>query len=747
MGLPLSLFNVSISKLSKVVLLFFYLVVANYLYSLQQQPSCHDVESSALLQFKESFVIKASASGYFGSYPKVSSWKLAEGETFNCCSWDGVDCDEETGHVIGLDLSSSCLYGSISSNSSLFSLVHLQRLNLADNDFNYSLIPTKIRNLPKLTYLNLSVSVFSGQVPTEVSQLSKLSSLDLSLNIDPFSGENLLKLEASTMKSLVRNFTSLEELDLSWVDISSGVANYMANLSLLTSLNLTNCGMFGEFPARVFRLQNLKILSMRFNQGITGYLPEFNRSSPLMVLELAGTSSSGILPSSFEKLESLNKLDVSECNFSGMVPLSLGNLRQLRYLDLSLNKFNGPIPASLSNLTQLTYLQLSDNNFSSGPYYWLGKQTKLTQLRLVNINLSGYIPSSLCNLTQLTKLDLSYNGLSGPIPSWLANLSRLESIDLGINKLSSSIPKSFFTLRHLNTLYRDGNDLRGSVEILKLQNVTRLQLTGPKLEILLTESRIVNATLPNFTLLKLALCNIKEFPNFLRYQQNLDWLDLSRNKLHGQVPKWFLNTSIETLGFLDLSLNFLSGFDHQNSILLPWLNLIVLRLYSNMLHGPLPIPRPNIIYYAISDNKLDGEISPLICNLSSLQYLVLLNNKLSGMLPQCLGTFSDDLRVLSLGNNSFHGFLPQTYSNTSNLRMIDVSDNKLQGQLPRTLENCVMLEFLVLSNNEFNDVFPFWLGTLPNLKLLAMPHNGFYGVIGKPKKKLHFPELRILDLL
>lgn len=136
MGLPLSFFNVSISKLSKVVLLFFHLVVANSLYSLQQQPSCHDVESSALLQFKESFVIKASASGYFGSYPKVSSWKLVEGETFNCCSWDGVDCDEETGHVIGLDLSSSCLYGSISSNSSLFSLVHLRRLNLADNDFN-----------------------------------------------------------------------------------------------------------------------------------------------------------------------------------------------------------------------------------------------------------------------------------------------------------------------------------------------------------------------------------------------------------------------------------------------------------------------------------------------------------------------------------------------------------------------------------------------------------------------------------
>ena len=82
---------------------------------------------------------------------QVSSWNSRK--TDDWCSWDGVLCDRVTGHVIGLDLSSSHLYGSINSSSSLFNLVHLQMLNLADNDFNYSQIPPSIRYLSNLTYL------------------------------------------------------------------------------------------------------------------------------------------------------------------------------------------------------------------------------------------------------------------------------------------------------------------------------------------------------------------------------------------------------------------------------------------------------------------------------------------------------------------------------------------------------------------------------------------------------------------
>ena len=73
------------------------------------QPLCHDDESHALLQLKESLVINESASSDPSAYPKVASWK-ADGERSNCCSWDGVECNGDSGHVIGLDLSNICLY-------------------------------------------------------------------------------------------------------------------------------------------------------------------------------------------------------------------------------------------------------------------------------------------------------------------------------------------------------------------------------------------------------------------------------------------------------------------------------------------------------------------------------------------------------------------------------------------------------------------------------------------------------------
>ncbi|KAM1018991.1 hypothetical protein ACFX2C_040552 [Malus domestica] len=220
-------------------------------------------------------------------------------------------------------------------------------------------------------------------------------------------------------------------------------------------------------------------------------------------------------------------------------------------------------------------------------------------------------------------------------------------------------------------------------------------------------------------------------------------MEIAGNKIRGQVPKWIWNTSLDTLLLLDISNNLISD---QLPLVLPWVKLLCIKFSSNVFHGSLPIPPPTMREYAAADNNFTAEISPLLCNMKNLLSLDLSKNNLGGMLPQCLGNFSDHLILLLLGNNSFHGIIPQTYNKGSSLRMVDVSHNKLQGQLPRSLANCVMLEYLVLSNNHFNDVFPIWLGTLLELKLLAMRHNGFYGVIRKSRKNVDFPKLRILDL-
>ncbi|KAF9665321.1 hypothetical protein SADUNF_Sadunf16G0110600 [Salix dunnii] len=50
-------------------------------------------------QFKESLVIIESACSDPSAYPKVASWKV-DGESGDCCSWDGVECDRDFGYVI-----------------------------------------------------------------------------------------------------------------------------------------------------------------------------------------------------------------------------------------------------------------------------------------------------------------------------------------------------------------------------------------------------------------------------------------------------------------------------------------------------------------------------------------------------------------------------------------------------------------------------------------------------------------------
>ena len=147
-----------------------------------------------------------------------------------------------TGHVIAVDLSCSRLVGPIHPNSTLFSLRHLQRLNLAYNNFNGSAISSKFGGFANLTHLNLDghsipSPSFAGNVPSEISHLSKLVSLDLSYNYD-------MRIETLSLKRLVQNLTHITELVLDDVDMSSVSPNSFMNLSSsLTSLSLFDCGL------------------------------------------------------------------------------------------------------------------------------------------------------------------------------------------------------------------------------------------------------------------------------------------------------------------------------------------------------------------------------------------------------------------------------------------------------------------------------------------------------------------------
>ncbi|KAM4121116.1 hypothetical protein ACJW30_03G183900 [Castanea mollissima] len=848
---------------------FFFISLSQTSSNTSSHHHCLPDQSAHLLQLRQEFV-ERNYSNYYdyynGSYPKMKSWKADN----DCCSWDGITCDTQNGEVIGLDLSNSWLYGPLDSNSSLFSLRHLRKLNLALNNFSSSSIPSEFGQLVRLKHLNLSRSFLHGRIPLELSGLSNLVSLDLSFNYFMyfFGGDyhyKRLDLRRNDLEALVLNMTYLRELHLGYVNISSSLPQSLANLSSLTSLTLFACNLQGEFPSDIFLLPKIQSIDLSYNYELIVFIPKFRFRSSLKELHLRGTNFSGEfpnsmdslgslnvldlsetnlfgelpnlisnlkslnyldlsytkisgeMPNSFSNLKSLNYLDLSNTNFSGELPNSIGNLKSLNYLNLESSNFSGAIPSFIGNLSQLTYLSLSYTNFHGQLPSTFGNLAKLTCLRLDNILYNREVPSFLGNLTQLVDLSLSGNNfdcgfpiwltnittlrfisfysnqLKGPIPSEIGRLSNLSMLDLFHNSLTEAIPSVLFTIPSLSSLWLNQNqlivpliiqnnslspllelglseskmnesvlrsivnftklqalslssiNLTGKVELntfFKLKEVRQLSLSGNRVFVSKTN---INSTLPKFSYLSMSSCNLTEFPDFLKAQNELQSLDLSNNNIEGNIPKWFWNVGEETLRYLNLSYNLLSKFE-QHPIVLPWKNMYLLDLSFNMLQGSFPIPPLSTQYFLASKNKLTGSFPPMICKVHALKVLDVSNNQLTGQIPQCLLNLSNSLEVLDMKNNHLQGNLPETFKNGCCLVTLDLNHNQIHGKIPRSLVKCRMLEVLNLGNNRLNDTFPFWLESLSELKILVLRANGFYGPIWDPNIKFGLTKLHIIDL-
>nr|XP_048324106.1 receptor-like protein 33 [Ziziphus jujuba var. spinosa] len=320
----------------------------------------------------------------------------------------------------------------------------------------------------------------------------------------------------------------------------------------------------------------------------------------------------------------------------------------------------------------------------------------------------------------------------------------LVKLDLSNNKLQGPRPRSLFQLVNLEELDLSSNNLSGVVELYefsKLSNMYILNLSFNSLS--LSRSKIfLNHTLPNIQLLSLSSCNIKEFPYLIRASKYLFTLELSFNQIEGNIPIWLWNVSKDSLQYLSLSRNSLTGIQQ-----LPWKSLFYLDLRSNLLQGCLPIPPPSKCILLASNNQLSGEIPSSICNLNYIAVLDLSNNSMSGKIPRCLGNFSDSLSVLNLGLNKLYGMIPLSFERGNSMRNLNLNGNQLEGSLSQSLLHCKNLEVLDIGNNKISGTFPYWLGSLPMLQVLILRSNRFHGSISSSlKSNLPFRRLRIMDV-
>ncbi|XP_062081244.1 receptor-like protein 6 [Humulus lupulus] len=498
---------------------------------------CHPAESSALLQFSNSFIINPSMFD-FVMKPKTVSWKNGT----DCCSWDGVSCDHISGHVIGLNLSSSGLQGPLHSNSTLFSLPHLQTLILDHNNFSCSPIPPEIGSFPNMKTLSLFFANFSGYVPEEISHLSKLSYLTICGNFD----DSHLLMGPFVLKKMLQNFTNLMELIMINIDMSGVelVSSFMNVSSSLTTLDLSWCGLRGKFPEYVFRLPNLQELALGtnpyspFSGNLTGSLPMFNWSSPL---SFKGSSNNAML-TNLTQLVELISLCIDSNNLGGQIPLFFLNLQQLAFLDLSRNNFAGKIPEFPKANSSQSPLQLNLRALSIFD-------------NLLSESIPSWIPNSIFQQKNLLHLDLSHNNLDGVLElNKFSMLKNLQSLDLSFNNFTVS------THKYTN-----------------------------------------NDSFPQLSDLGLASCNIREFPYFLKNMKSLQTLQLSQNQIQGRIPEWLWNEGTCSLSRLNISHNFLTSVQK-----IPCKSLDTVDLRSNMIQGPLPTVPPSVTIFFISNNALSG---------------------------------------------------------------------------------------------------------------------------------------------
>lgn len=451
-------------------------------------------------------------------------------------------------------------------------------------------------------------------------------------------------------------------------------------------------------------------------------------------------------------------------------------------------------------------ISLENNNLYGGisdDFALLG--ISLTSINLADNFLEGNLPSSFQRLTKLQIMYLDRNFLSGMLDEFdFSPLQSLATIDLSDNYFRGPIPESIYDLESLQYLILDNNQLEEGISdsIAKLSNtLQRLTLSNNQLtgNIVSEVGSLVNLQVlwlfnNNFTG---SLFNSEKFLNM----RNLIALDVSMNKISGQIPNKFV--AMPNLKVLNFGKNRLIGTIPKQ--LSP--NLIFLNVEDNTLVGNIPIGIQNCISLGtlrlgnnaftlrnnlaipqflfnmgdtLTDLRLNGiglagQFNPKMRALTNLEtlhlqdnefvnrfpfrilsviganikYLDVSNNKLGGKIPDDINKLLPQVEHLDVSNNSFDGNLPAEIVVLEDLVYLDASSNLFGGEFPsfRGSNGLSKLEYLNLNKNNIVGTIPSLIGNaLPNLKTLDASNNKLTGTIPPETSALYKLEILSLSL-
>ncbi|KAJ1396853.1 Serine/threonine-protein kinase, active site [Sesbania bispinosa] len=121
-------------------------------------------------------------------------------------------------------------------------------------------------------------------------------------------------------------------------------------------------------------------------------------------------------------------------------------------------------------------------------------------------------------------------------------------------------------------------------------------------------------------------------------------------------------------------------------------------------------------------------LSQHVGNLSFLRHLNLGNNSFHGKIPQELGRLLQ-LQYLYLTNNSFTGEIPTNLTSCSNLKDLFLDGNNLIGKIPIGIGSLWKLQSLTVGKNNLTGGFPPFIGNLSSLIRVSVAYNNLEGDI------------------
>ncbi|CAD6255074.1 unnamed protein product [Miscanthus lutarioriparius] len=507
---------------------------------------------------------------------------------------------------------------------------------------------------------------------------------------------------------------SLTYLNLSGIPFSSsgGVPPQLGNLSKLQYLDLSSTYMFGtnstnlSWLARLTSIQYVNLNQMNLCT-VVDWPHVMNMLPSLRVLHLSTCS----LANANQSLPHLNLTNLEELDASWnslnhpMVSSWFWNITSLKRLNLDSTGMFGQFPDALGDMTSLQVLDLSGN------YYYDDDAKNMRVMTAGWNNITGSLPTSVGQFAGLQTLDLSHNNLNGNVPYEIGVLSNLTHLGLNSNKLDGVV-----TEEHL----------------VSARSLKYIDLSYNALKIEISSDRQ-----PPFRLdtAYFASCQMGPlFPSWLKWHVNIinldissaDMfvLDLSRNKLSGELPMW--------IGKLT--------------------SLIILRLSHNKFCGNVPVNITNLAclqYMDLNNNKISGSLPIYLSNLNlkttrktsmtdGCYPIIMYDPPLILNDPLDLSSFSTVLKGQELNYGSINGVLD------TSMMSIDLSSNNLTGEIS---EEIVFLDGLVnlnLSRNHLSGVVPSKIGEMQSLESLDLSRNKLSGEIPVSRSNLTF--LSYLDL-